>query len=211
MKTSQLKSFIKESLRIILEECRILQEQINSGYRFVYYGDNTGNVYGVSSASSIENAWDEFKKITVRTGEDASDAEYDRAKIIEKQDGYWGIDHPQSNEGTFVVIDMLSNNPILVDYIKEYNIKKYADEYVSEKNEWEKMRNRADEAGALSEIDKNSDVNEVSMTGGAGGEAYTIPAAFSRRGGSFRGVNKSAGYKLTPIGKKEMNRKADTI
>ena len=54
-------------------------------------------------------------------------------------------------------------------------------------------------------------VTEESTTGNVSG--YNIPAAFSRRGGSQRGVAGSSklGYDLTPIGKKEMNRRGDTL
>ncbi len=42
---------------------------------------------------------------------------------------------------------------------------------------------------------------------------YNIPAAFSTKGGSQRGVAGSAklGYELTPIGKKEMDKRGDRL
>jgi hypothetical protein len=61
----------------------------------------------------------------------------------------------------------------------------------------------------LQDPDKN--IDEVTTTGDVGG--YNIPAAFTKKGGSQRGLNVSSnmGYELTSIGKKEMNRKADRL
>lgn len=55
------------------------------------------------------------------------------------------------------------------------------------------------------------EINEMTTTGAVQG--YNIPAAFSRRGGSDKGVKGSAklGYKLTPEGEKEMDRSADKL
>ena len=64
------------------------------------------------------------------------------------------------------------------------------------------------------EIFGASQLSETSITGGANGEAYNIPAAFSRRDGGSRqaleGSNK-LGYELTPLGKKDMSRHPDRM
>lgn len=54
-------------------------------------------------------------------------------------------------------------------------------------------------------------VNEMTTTGDVSG--YNIPSAFSKRGGSSKGVagSETLGYTLTPAGKKEMNRPADKL
>ena len=46
-----------------------------------------------------------------------------------------------------------------------------------------------------------------------GTTGYLIPGAFSKRGGSEKGIegSESIGYNLTPSGKKEMQRSADKL
>lgn len=55
------------------------------------------------------------------------------------------------------------------------------------------------------------EIDEMTTTGDVSG--YNVPSAFSRKGGSESGVRGSQklGYELTPMGKKEMNRHADTL
>ena len=50
-------------------------------------------------------------------------------------------------------------------------------------------------------------------TTGTGTTGYNVPGAFSRKGGSKAGVqgSRKLGYELTPIGKDEMNLKADEL
>lgn len=54
-------------------------------------------------------------------------------------------------------------------------------------------------------------IKEMTTTGAVSG--YNIPAAFSRRGGSDRGVegSRKLGFELTPLGKKQMNKQGDKI
>lgn len=54
-------------------------------------------------------------------------------------------------------------------------------------------------------------IDEMTTTGDVSG--FNIPAAFSKRGGSNKGLegSESLGYTLTPIGKKEMARTADKL
>ena len=109
----------------------------NKPYRFIYVGGGSGNVYGVSNATSPEEAWKEFGKIAVRMAAgDASDAEYDKANV-NKDNGYWNIDYPQSDEGVFTLIDIQSDNPLVQKEIKDLNLLKHADEYIAEKASWE--------------------------------------------------------------------------
>ena len=61
-------------------------------------------------------------------------------------------------------------------------------------------------------------IDEMTTTSGGGGSSagttgYNIPGAFSRRGGSEKGIKGSEklGYKLTPTGKKDMQRSADKL
>jgi hypothetical protein len=58
---------------------------------------------------------------------------------------------------------------------------------------------------------KDKHVNEMTTTGAVSG--FNVPSAFSRRGGSERGVegSKSLGYELTPVGKKDMDRDGDAL
>ena len=101
--------------------------------RFVYFGDNSGNVFGVSDADTIEEAWDEFKKITVRMeAGDASDAEYEKAEVT-KDDGRWQVFVDGTIEGEWSVIDMQTEDPQVQSYIKELGIEKYAKEFVEER------------------------------------------------------------------------------
>jgi hypothetical protein len=60
-------------------------------------------------------------------------------------------------------------------------------------------------------IEQPTAVNEESTTGGVAG--YNIPAAFSKAGGSKRGLegSESLGYTLTPEGEKQMKRHADKL
>lgn len=65
---------------------------------------------------------------------------------------------------------------------------------------------------------KDRPLEEMTTTSGGGGSSpgtpgYNIPGAFSGEGGSKAGVRGSAklGYHLTPIGKKDMKRKADKL
>lgn len=146
-------------------------------YRFIYVGMGSGNVYGVSNATTIEKAWDEFKKNTVRTGEDASDAEYDRANVREKADGYWVIIHNQSEEGTFIILDIQSKNPVVQREINTLGLIKHADEYLKYK----------------SAHDENNPLKEESGTGDVGG--YSTPFAFSRNKlGSNRAIQAAKKY-----------------
>lgn len=54
-------------------------------------------------------------------------------------------------------------------------------------------------------------ISEMTTTGDVSG--YNVPSAFSKKGGSHKGVEGSAalGYTLTPQGKKEMDRKGDRL
>jgi hypothetical protein len=54
-------------------------------------------------------------------------------------------------------------------------------------------------------------LDEMTTTGDVAG--YNVPGAFSKRGGSERGIkgSESLGYTLTPQGKKEMHRPADKL
>jgi len=54
-------------------------------------------------------------------------------------------------------------------------------------------------------------IDEMTTTGAVDG--YNVPGAFSKKGGSHKGVEGSAalGYTLTPQGEKEMQRKADKL
>jgi predicted RNA-binding Zn-ribbon protein involved in translation (DUF1610 family) len=158
-------------------------------YRYIYVGEGSGNVYGVSNQNSPEGAWKEFKKIVVRMAAgDASNAEFDKA-TVRKDNGYWSIDHPQSDEGGFFLIDIQSDNPLVQKEIKDLNLLKYADEYVAEH--------------PLTEM-------TTTMSGTPG---YNIPGAFAKKGGSQKGVegSESIGYTLTPIGRDEMERRADKL
>ena len=58
---------------------------------------------------------------------------------------------------------------------------------------------------------QKSNVSEITTTGAV--TPLNLPTWVSRRGGSERGIAGSAalGYELTPIGKKDMNRKQDPI
>lgn len=58
---------------------------------------------------------------------------------------------------------------------------------------------------------KKKSVDEMTTTGAVTG--YNVPAAFSKKGGSKAGVEGSEhlGFKLTPIGRKEMERSADKL
>lgn len=109
-------------------------ENANEAFRFIFYGANSGNVYGVSNAPTIEKAWDEFKKTTVRTvAGDVSDAEYDKAKV-EFLNGYAVVEYPQSDEGTFGIIDINSTNPAVQHEIKALGLMKYAQEYLRDRS-----------------------------------------------------------------------------
>lgn len=57
----------------------------------------------------------------------------------------------------------------------------------------------------------NKRIHEMTTTGAVDG--YNIPSAFAKKGGSKAGVegSESLGYTLTPIGKKDMNRQADSL
>lgn len=59
---------------------------------------------------------------------------------------------------------------------------------------------------------KKKPLGEMTTTD-SGTTGYMIPGAFSRRGGSVKGVEGSntLGYTLTPIGRKEMERKPDPL
>lgn len=59
---------------------------------------------------------------------------------------------------------------------------------------------------------KEEALNEMNTTDG-GTTGYNVPGAFSRKGGSKAGLDGSAalGYTLTPIGKKDMELKADKL
>ena len=70
--------------------------------------------------------------------------------------------------------------------------------------------------GGMEEEEKK--LEEMTTTSGGGGSSagtpgYNVPGAFSKRGGSKKGVEGSAalGYTLTSIGKDEMNRTADKL
>jgi hypothetical protein len=54
-------------------------------------------------------------------------------------------------------------------------------------------------------------LTEMTVTGDVSG--YNIPGAFAKKGGSAKGIAGSAalGYKLTPMGEKEMERRADKL
>jgi len=100
--------------------------------RFVYFGRNSGNVYEVSDAETIEKAWDKFKKMAIRMDAgDASDASYEKAEVT-KEDGFWLVFVDGSYEGEWVVIDLQSNNPKIQKYIEEYGVIKYVEEFVAE-------------------------------------------------------------------------------
>jgi len=60
---------------------------------------------------------------------------------------------------------------------------------------------------------KNEEQIEEMTTTDTGTPGYMIPGAFSRKGGSKKGIEGSAalGYTLTPIGKKEMKRTGDPL
>jgi hypothetical protein len=59
----------------------------------------------------------------------------------------------------------------------------------------------------------NRSGQNIKETVASDGEGYNIPAAFSGKGGSKKAVqgSKSLGYELTPIGKKDMERKGDRL
>ena len=59
---------------------------------------------------------------------------------------------------------------------------------------------------------KEFPLDEMTTTDG-GTTGYLIPGAFSKRGGSEKGIegSESIGYNLTPSGKKEMQRSADKL
>lgn len=54
-------------------------------------------------------------------------------------------------------------------------------------------------------------LKEITTTGAVSG--YNVPSAFTRKGGSERGVqgSRKLGYELTKSGEDEMNRKADRL
>lgn len=65
---------------------------------------------------------------------------------------------------------------------------------------------------------RSKPIDEMTTTSGGGGSSvgttgYNIPGAFSRRGGSVKGVKGSEklGYTLTPAGEQEMKREADKL
>lgn len=63
--------------------------------------------------------------------------------------------------------------------------------------------------GTSQSVNVQGKLKEITATGAVSG--YNIPAAFSRRGGSKKAVDHSAGYTLTNVGKSEMNRPADRL
>jgi hypothetical protein len=60
-------------------------------------------------------------------------------------------------------------------------------------------------------LEEEQKIDEMTTTGDVSG--YNIPSAFSKKGGSHRGVEGSAklGYELTGIGKQEMQRQGDPL
>jgi hypothetical protein len=60
-------------------------------------------------------------------------------------------------------------------------------------------------------VKEDEKIEEMTVTGDVSG--YNVPSAFSRKGGSHKGVAGSAklGYELTPLGKKDMERQGDTL
>lgn len=240
-------------------------------YRFIYVGEGSGNVYGVSEAQTIEQAWEEFKKITVRMAAgDASDAEYDQA-TVRKDDGYWAVTHPESDEGGFLIIDVESTNPLVRKEIGDLNLIKYANEFLEDEQEHERNNPFKSDQPNLTEVEHisyqamydqeikagkspqeaaqtvldvvtngtwavwdtnkveraieliqrqlgNKSLSEMTTTSGGGGSSagttgYNIPGAFSKKGGSEAGVagSRKLGYELTPIGRKDMEKRADKL
>ena len=73
-------------------------------------------------------------------------------------------------------------------------------------------------SGPMTVKDKNDPLEEMTTSSGGGGSSagttgYMVPGAFSNAGGSEAGVagSEKLGYKLTPIGRQEMRRKADKL
>lgn len=161
---------------VAVKKLHQLKEQgIVRPYRFLYVGVGSGNVYGVSSAPTIEKAWEEFQKLTVRTGEDASDAAYDKATVKRKDNGFWVIQHKQSTEGMFLLLDIHSQNPDVQREITQFGLIKYADEYLRDQRQ------------------STNPLEEESGTGAVGG--YSTPFAFSRNKlGSGRAIAAAKKY-----------------
>lgn len=69
---------------------------------------------------------------------------------------------------------------------------------------------RSELEGLIKEIVRGI-LKEMTTTGDVSG--FNIPAAFTRKGASKRGVegSKTLGYELTKAGEKEMNRTADRL
>lgn len=105
------------------DEDRMEEEVKVKPPRFVYYGDNSGNVYDVSSAGTLEGAYRQFKKLPVKMDRgDASTAEYEKAQVRQDDRGFWEVNVDNSVEGTWLIIDLNSNNPEVQEYIKKYDI-----------------------------------------------------------------------------------------
>lgn len=150
----------------------------NKPYRFIYVGEGSGNVYGVSKSNSIEDAWKEFAKIPVRTDAgDVSDAEYDKATINHRDEGYWSIRHEGSDEGGFWIMDIETPNPKVQQEIQQLGLLKHADEHLKDKQKW----------------DDQNPLKEMSTTGGVAG--YQTPNAFAKsKEGSPRAIASAKKY-----------------
>lgn len=110
--------------------------------RFILFGTGSGNVYGVSSKQTFEDAFKDIQKqVTFLYSPDGGSEtpEYDtletaikNGKIkIDKNDGYWVINVLGSDEGVFGLLDTASTNPDVQEEIKILGLLKHAQEHLA--------------------------------------------------------------------------------
>lgn len=117
----------------------------------------------------------------------------------------------EENIGKFEIVYLKDGHPVFVPL-------EAADLETAKKaaNQW-RVKNRINHVivRPKKSVDKLDEMTTTSGGGGssAGTPGYNIPGAFSRRGGSKKGIAGSAalGYTLTATGKKDMDLKADKL